>query len=64
MQANERIRVQPMTTRGGPFVDDDDLDGICLGHERVRERQPARSRSHDQIVGVLQHFASPDGLRA
>jgi AcrR family transcriptional regulator len=57
MQANERIRVQPMTARGVLAVDQRHLNVLRLGHERVSEGETARPRSDDQIVGLYQQAA-------
>ena len=46
MQAKERIRVQPMASRGRAAVDHSHLN-ICLGRQRVDERKAGRTRSHD-----------------
>jgi hypothetical protein len=62
MQADERIRMQPMTSRGITAVDHGHL-GIRLGHQRVDEGQPARARPYNQIIGVHKQF-SPPRIRA
>lgn len=49
MQANERIRVPPMTARARLAVDHRHLD-IRLGHQRVSERESAGTRAYDQII--------------
>jgi hypothetical protein len=58
MQANERIRMPPMTSRSIAAVDYGHL-GIRLGHQRVDESQPARARPHNQIIGVHKHVLAP-----
>lgn len=58
VQADKRIRVQPMATRSLPAVDHGHLDVLRLGHERVGEGEATRPAAHDQIVG-LQHHATP-----
>ena len=62
MQANERIRMQPMTSRGGLAVDQRHLD-IRLRHQRVDERKTGRTRPHDQIIGIDKHVPAPDVIR-
>ena len=51
MQANERIRMQPMTSRGVLAIDHGHLD-VRLGHECVSERKAARARPDNEIIGV------------
>ena len=46
MQTNERIRVQPMASRGRSAVDQRHVN-IRLGCERVDEGKTGRTRSHD-----------------
>ena len=54
MQANERIRMQPMTTRSWSAVDQRHLD-IRLGHQRVGEGKAAGARPYNQIIGIDKH---------
>ena len=62
MQANERIRLQPMTSRGVPTVDHGHLN-VCLGHQRVGEGKTARARPYNQIIGIDEQVLAPH-LRA
>ncbi len=45
VQANERIRIDPVTPRMRPAVDHGHLD-VRLGHQCVGEGKAARARSH------------------
>ena len=47
MQAKERIRVQPMASRGGLAVDQRHLN-IRRRCQRIDERKTGRTHSHDQ----------------
>ena len=58
MQANERIGVQPMTSRHRLAVDNGHLD-VRLGHQRVDERKPGRPRPHNQIIRIDTHCLLP-----
>ena len=58
VQANERIRVQPMTSRSLSAVDHRHLD-VRLGHQRVGEGEAARARSYHQIIGIDQYVLAP-----
>ena len=62
MQANERIRVQPMASRGGLAVDQRHLN-IRRRCQRIDERKTGRTRSHDQIIGIDKHLPAPDVIR-
>jgi hypothetical protein len=54
VQTDERVRVQPVTARGAPAVDQRHLD-VGLDHQRVDEGEAAGARSDDQIIGVDEH---------
>ena len=62
MQANERIRVQPVASRGGLAVDEGHLN-IGRPCQRIDERKTGRTRSHDQIIGIDKHVPAPDVIR-
>lgn len=62
VQANERIRVQPMASRGAVAVDHSHLN-IRLGGQRVDERKAGRTPSHDQIIGIDKHAPAPVVIR-
>jgi hypothetical protein len=62
MQANERIRVQPMASRGGLAVDQRHLN-ISGRYQRIDERKTGRTRSHDQIISIDKHLPAPDVIR-
>ncbi len=63
MQANERIRVQPMASPGGLAVDQRHLN-IGRRGQRIDERKTGRTRSHDQIIGWDKHVPAPVVIRA
>ena len=50
MQADERVRVQPVAARGAAAVDQRHLD-VGLGHQSIDEAEATGARSDDQIVG-------------
>ena len=54
VQANERIRILPMTSRSQAAVEHGHLH-IRLSHQCIDERQGARARSYDQIIRAHQH---------
>ena len=54
VQADEGIRVDPVAADGMPTVDQRHL-GVGFRHERVGEREPARARADDEIVGAGVH---------
>jgi len=58
MQPNERIRVQPMASRGGLPVDHGHLN-IRPGRQRVDKGKTGRTRSHDQVIGIDKHAPVP-----
>ena len=47
MQADERIRLQPMTTRGMTAIDHRHMDVLRLGHQCVGKREAAGPRPYD-----------------
>jgi hypothetical protein len=58
MEANERIRVQPMTSRGVSAVNHG-YRSVALRHQRVGEGQTTRARPDDQIIGFDSHVSAP-----
>jgi hypothetical protein len=50
-----------MTSRGWSAVDQDHLD-VGLGDQRVSEGKPARTRAHNQIIGVHEHLPAPSPI--
>jgi hypothetical protein len=58
VQANERIRVPPMTPRGLSAVDQRDLH-VGLGQQRVGEGEAGCARPYDQVVRAVDRL--PDG---
>ncbi len=58
MKANEGIRIQPMTSRSSPSVDQRHLD-IGLSHQRVGKGKAACTRPYDQIIGINEHPLAP-----
>jgi len=54
VQADERVRVEPVAAHAGPAVDQDDV-GRRLGQERVGEGESARPRPDDEVIGRELH---------
>ena len=54
VQANERIRIQPMTSGSVSTVDHRHLN-IRLGHQRIGEGKAARTSPYNQIIGTDEH---------
>ena len=51
VQPDERVRVEPVTARAMPAVDEDDL-GVRIGQQRVDERHPRCPRPDDEIISL------------
>ncbi len=49
MEADEGVRVQPMSADTMPTVHHDDVD-VCVVDQRIGERHPRRACADDQIV--------------
>lgn len=51
VQTDERVRIVPMPARTIMTIDDHHRR-IALSEQRIRERHPGRTRTHDQIVDI------------